>query len=74
MFASWQPLENPTDFAANFRLWRKALKMTMPEESSVAQVQVYGSSTIITTASVLYVLSHFRSGCLLTCFCIVRSL
>ena len=56
MFASWQPLENPTDFTANFRLWRKALKMNIPDETGVTQVQVYGSSTIITTPAAMFVL------------------
>lgn len=66
MFASWQPLENPTDFTVNFRSWRKALKMSIPEESNAAQVQVFGSSTIIATPAVLSVIPFSGRICLLT--------
>ncbi|KIP04527.1 hypothetical protein PHLGIDRAFT_75791 [Phlebiopsis gigantea 11061_1 CR5-6] len=48
MFAQWQPLEDPTAFTSNFRLWRKALKMTESDETPATQVQVYGSSTLMT--------------------------
>lgn len=47
---SWQPLEDPTAFTANFRTWRRALKMASPEEKPVTQVQVYGSSTVVSVA------------------------
>ncbi|KAI0769250.1 GC-rich sequence DNA-binding factor-like protein-domain-containing protein [Irpex lacteus] len=47
LLAQWQPLEEPTAFVSTFRLWRRALKMAEPEEP-ISQVQVYGSSTIIT--------------------------
>ncbi|KAI9062556.1 TFP11-domain-containing protein [Trametes sanguinea] len=52
MLASWHPLEDPTAFTANFRAWRRALKMAAPEEKPQQQVQVYGSSTVISTAAV----------------------
>ncbi|KAI0079346.1 TFP11-domain-containing protein [Panus rudis PR-1116 ss-1] len=51
MLAQWNPLEDPSEFTKNFRLWRRALKMTVPEETNDAQVQVYGSSTVITSSS-----------------------
>ncbi|CAL1714173.1 unnamed protein product [Somion occarium] len=53
MLAQWKPLEEPAEFTAKFRLWRKALKMSVPDESQHDQVQVYGSSTVITTSAPL---------------------
>ncbi|EMD39286.1 hypothetical protein CERSUDRAFT_112934 [Gelatoporia subvermispora B] len=50
MLAQWQPLEDPTAFTTTFRLWRRALKMASQEEQPRDQVQVYGSSTVISTA------------------------
>ncbi|KAI1791848.1 TFP11-domain-containing protein [Ganoderma leucocontextum] len=47
MLSQWQPLEDPTAFTANFRTWRRALKMAAPEEKPAHQVQVYGSSTVV---------------------------
>ncbi|KAJ8481631.1 hypothetical protein ONZ51_g5877 [Trametes cubensis] len=47
MLASWRPLEDPTAFTANFRAWRRALKMAVPEDKPRDQVQVYGSSTVV---------------------------
>ncbi|KAI0352110.1 TFP11-domain-containing protein [Trametes cingulata] len=52
MLASWQPLEDPTAFTANFRTWRRALKMAASEEKPANQVQVYGSSTVVSSAAV----------------------
>lgn len=53
MLTQWQPLDDPQAFVSDFRGWRKALKMAEPEESApVQQIQVYGSSTIISTAAV----------------------
>ncbi|KAI0704460.1 TFP11-domain-containing protein [Cerioporus squamosus] len=48
MLTQWQPLEDPTAFTASFRAWRRALKMAAPEERRDDQVQVYGSSTVLT--------------------------
>ncbi|KAL1941290.1 hypothetical protein VTO73DRAFT_7502 [Trametes versicolor] len=53
MLTSWQPLEDPTAFTANFRTWRRALKMASPEEKPVTQVQVYGSSTVVSVVPVV---------------------
>ncbi|KAH9893377.1 TFP11-domain-containing protein [Cubamyces lactineus] len=47
MLASWRPLEDPTAFTANFRAWRRALKMAAPEDKPRDQVQVYGNSTVV---------------------------
>ncbi|KAI0675861.1 GC-rich sequence DNA-binding factor-like protein-domain-containing protein [Trametes maxima] len=52
MLASWQPLQNPTAFISNFRSWRRALKMATSEERPPNQVQVYGSSTVISAQTV----------------------
>ncbi|CDO68375.1 hypothetical protein BN946_scf184815.g22 [Trametes cinnabarina] len=52
MLATWRPLEDPTAFTANFRAWRRALKMAAPEEKPQLQVQVYGSSTVISNVTV----------------------
>ncbi|KAI0628035.1 TFP11-domain-containing protein [Trametes polyzona] len=52
MLTSWQPLEDPTAFTANFRTWRRALKMAAPDDKPPAQVQVYGSSTVVSTSTV----------------------
>ncbi|TBU40977.1 TFP11-domain-containing protein [Dichomitus squalens] len=49
MLAQWQPLEDPTAFTASFRAWRRALKMAIPGDKPVNQVQVYGSSTVVST-------------------------
>jgi tuftelin-interacting protein 11 len=53
MLTQWHPLEDPTAFVSNFRLWRKALRMTEPEEPPVQQVQVYGSSTVISSSAAM---------------------
>lgn len=53
MLTQWQPLEDPSAFVSNFRLWRKALKMTEPDSVPEAQVQIYGSSTVISTAPLM---------------------
>ncbi|KAI0773263.1 TFP11-domain-containing protein [Trametes elegans] len=50
MLTSWRPLEDPTAFTANFRSWRRALKMATQEERPQNQVQVFGSSTVVSTA------------------------
>lgn len=47
--------------------------MTIPEESNVAQVQVYGSSTIIATPTVLSVLSFSYYLHLLTSYLFLQS-
>lgn len=61
MLAEWQPLVDPTAFTPMFKLWRGALKMAVPDEKPQDQVQVYGSSVVVTTAPVMYVLSsHLR--------------
>ncbi|KAI8996414.1 TFP11-domain-containing protein [Trametes punicea] len=52
MLSSWRPLEDPTAFTANFRAWRRALKMAAPDERSEEQVQVYGSRTVISSPTV----------------------
>ncbi|KAI0738635.1 TFP11-domain-containing protein [Daedaleopsis nitida] len=52
MLTQWQPLENPTAFTANFRAWRRALKMTTAEGQPQHQVQVYGSSTVVSAPTV----------------------
>ncbi|KAI0832099.1 TFP11-domain-containing protein [Trametes gibbosa] len=51
MLMSWQPLEDPTAFTANFRLWRRALKMATQEDRISNQVQVYGSSTVVSASA-----------------------
>ncbi|RPD53373.1 TFP11-domain-containing protein [Lentinus tigrinus ALCF2SS1-7] len=52
MLTQWQPLEDPTAFTASFRAWRRALKMASPEEKKHDQVQVYGSSTVVSASVV----------------------
>lgn len=52
MLTQWQPLEDPTAFTASFRVWRRALKMAAPEEKLESQVQVYGSSTVVSASVV----------------------
>ena len=66
MLAQWQPLEDPTAFTSNFRTWRRALKMAAPEEKPTHQVQVYGSSTVVSVPVVEYVISLvlFYTQCL----------
>ncbi|THH00608.1 hypothetical protein EW026_g1949 [Hermanssonia centrifuga] len=49
----WQPLEDPGALVSNFRLWRKALKMTELEDRPQQGVQVYGSSAIASTPAVI---------------------
>ncbi|KAL4245226.1 TFP11/STIP family protein [Abortiporus biennis] len=50
MLTTWHPLEDPTAFNANFRLWRNALKMAAYEDKPPeSQVQVYGSSTVLSS-------------------------
>ncbi|KAH9944970.1 TFP11-domain-containing protein [Epithele typhae] len=49
MLNQWKPLEEPTAFTSNFRLWRRALKMGGLNEAAPNQVQVYGNSTIVST-------------------------
>ena len=56
MLAQWQPLEDPTKFTSTFRLWRQALKMNVPDEKPENEVQVYGSSTTISSPAVVYVI------------------
>lgn len=52
MLTQWQPLEDPQAFVSDFRAWRKALKMAEPEDDApVQQVQVYGSSTVISSSA-----------------------
>ncbi|KAH9851914.1 TFP11-domain-containing protein [Lenzites betulinus] len=53
MLTSWQPLQDPTAFTADFRLWRRALKMATQEAKPLNQVQVYGSSTVVSASTVL---------------------
>ncbi|KAI0924244.1 hypothetical protein AcW2_005176 [Taiwanofungus camphoratus] len=53
MLAEWQPLVDPTAFTPMFKLWRGALKMAVPDEKPQDQVQVYGSSVVVTTAPVI---------------------
>lgn len=53
MLAQWQPLEDPTAFTQLFRLWRGALKMTVVEEKPPDQLQVYGSSTVLSAVPVM---------------------
>lgn len=53
MLAQWQPLEDPTAFTQLFRLWRGALKMSVVEEKPPDQIQVYGSSTVLSAAPVM---------------------
>jgi len=50
MLAQWEPLQDPAAFTPSFRLWRGALKMASQEEKPVDQIQVYGSSTVISAA------------------------
>ncbi|PCH36375.1 TFP11-domain-containing protein [Wolfiporia cocos MD-104 SS10] len=55
MIAQWQPLEDPTAFTPLFRLWKGALKMAAPEEKPQNQVQMYGSSMVISPAPAIEV-------------------
>ena len=61
MLTQWQPLQDPTAFTANFRAWRRAFKMAAPKEKVENQVQVLGSSTVISTPVVEYVLSCLQA-------------
>ena len=47
MLAQWNPLQDPDTLVSNFRLWRQALKMAEPDEQPAQQVQVFGSSTVV---------------------------
>lgn len=54
MLTQWQPLEDPQAFVFDLRVWRKALKMAEPEETvPVQQIQVYGSSTVISSSTAM---------------------
>ena len=55
ILAHWQPLEEPDALVSSFRGWRDALKMAKPEEPPSHQVQVYGSSTVVSSAPAMYV-------------------
>ena len=62
MLTQWQPLEDPAAFTASFRAWRRALKMAAPEEKRDDQLQVYGSSSTVVSASVVqyvYIASRY---------------
>ncbi|KAH8075873.1 TFP11-domain-containing protein [Cristinia sonorae] len=49
LFAQWNPMQEPTAFTSLFRSWRHAFRMNT-EEKLRDQVQVYGSSTVVTSA------------------------
>ncbi|THH29774.1 hypothetical protein EUX98_g4418 [Antrodiella citrinella] len=51
LFSRWQPLQDPTAFAPLLRSWRRALRMNT-EQKPQDEVQVYGSSTVVSTAPV----------------------
>ena len=55
MLAQWHPLQDPSAFTPLFRIWQNALKMAIPDERPHDQVSVYGSSTVISSAPVVYV-------------------
>ncbi|CCM06199.1 uncharacterized protein FIBRA_08442 [Fibroporia radiculosa] len=52
ILAQWQPLEEPLTFTQIFRSWKGALRMTVQDDRPQDRVQVYGSSTIISTAPI----------------------
>ena len=62
MLAQWQPLEDPTAFTSHFRMWRRALKMAVPGEKPIHQVQVYGGSTVLSAPAVEYVICLYYIG------------
>ena len=57
LFNQWDPLKDPTAFTSLFRTWRRAFRMNT-EEKPQDQVQVYGSSTVVTTTAPVYVFRH----------------
>ncbi|KAJ7180967.1 GC-rich sequence DNA-binding factor-like protein-domain-containing protein [Mycena filopes] len=51
MVATWDPLDAPMVFLSTFRSWRRALRVNATEEKPAhAQVDIYGSKTVIVAA------------------------
>lgn len=57
----WNPLRDPSTLVSTFRTWKQALKVNLVEQSSQAQVSLYGTGAIASPPVVEQPMTPFES-------------